>query len=66
MGACMTFVFSAMIEFTVVNYCTRRKPRKRPKPTTGLSEQVHNLIAQYKEKKAGTNTSVYELVGKSV
>uniref|UniRef100_A0A915EDZ8 Neurotransmitter-gated ion-channel transmembrane domain-containing protein n=1 Tax=Ditylenchus dipsaci TaxID=166011 RepID=A0A915EDZ8_9BILA len=24
-GACMAFVFSAMIEFTIVNYCTRRK-----------------------------------------
>ncbi|CAJ0606842.1 unnamed protein product [Cylicocyclus nassatus] len=62
MGACMTFVFSAMIEFTVVNYCTRRKSRKRPKPTPSLSEQVQNLIAQYKEKKAGSNTSVYELM----
>ncbi|EYC08414.1 hypothetical protein Y032_0066g3750 [Ancylostoma ceylanicum] len=52
MGACMTFVFSAMIEFTVVNYCTRRKPRKHEKSTKGLSEQVHSLVAQYKEKKA--------------
>ncbi|KAI1722739.1 neurotransmitter-gated ion-channel ligand binding domain-containing protein [Ditylenchus destructor] len=29
-GVCMAFVFSTMIEFTVVNYCTRRKhPRDR-------------------------------------
>ncbi|EPB76001.1 Neurotransmitter-gated ion-channel transmembrane region [Ancylostoma ceylanicum] len=61
MGACMTFVFSAMIEFTVVNYCTRRKPRKHEKSTKGLSEQVHSLVAQYKEKKAYQNGTCYEV-----
>ncbi|KIH45459.1 Neurotransmitter-gated ion-channel transmembrane region, partial [Ancylostoma duodenale] len=61
MGACMTFVFSAMIEFTVVNYCTRRKSRKQEKTTKGLSEQVQSLVAQYKEKKGGTNASLYQL-----
>lgn len=50
MGTCMAFVFSAMIEFTVVNYCIRRKVRAKPKPR-GLSEQVHDLVTQYKEKK---------------
>ncbi|KAK6732983.1 hypothetical protein RB195_017013 [Necator americanus] len=60
MGACMTFVFSAMIEFTVVNYCTRRKSRKQEK-TKGLSEQVHNLVAQYKEKKGYQNGVCYEV-----
>uniref|UniRef100_A0A8R1I008 Neur_chan_memb domain-containing protein n=1 Tax=Caenorhabditis japonica TaxID=281687 RepID=A0A8R1I008_CAEJA len=50
MGTCMAFVFSAMIEFTVVNYCIRRKVRTKPK-ARGLSEQVHDLVAQYKEKK---------------
>ncbi|VDO36472.1 unnamed protein product, partial [Haemonchus placei] len=51
MGACMAFVFSAMIEFTVVNYCTRRKPKKAHTPTKSLSEQVQSLVTQYKEKK---------------
>ncbi|WKX95388.1 hypothetical protein Q1695_012101 [Nippostrongylus brasiliensis] len=60
MGACMAFVFSAMIEFTVVNYCTRRKPKKHEKPK-GLSEQVHNLVAQYKEKRGYQNGSCYEV-----
>ncbi|CAD6197468.1 unnamed protein product [Caenorhabditis auriculariae] len=50
MGTCMAFVFSAMIEFTVVNYCTRRKQRKKPRKR-GLTEQVQDLVMQYKEKK---------------
>ncbi|CAI2338021.1 unnamed protein product [Caenorhabditis sp. 36 PRJEB53466] len=50
MGTCMAFVFSAMIEFTAVNYCVRRKVRAKPK-ARGLSEQVHDLVSQYKEKK---------------
>ncbi|KHJ87525.1 Neurotransmitter-gated ion-channel transmembrane region [Oesophagostomum dentatum] len=60
MGACMTFVFLAMIEFTVVNYWTRYKPRKHGK-AKGLSEQVQNLVAQFKEKKAYQNGTCYEV-----
>ncbi|GMT16398.1 hypothetical protein PFISCL1PPCAC_7695, partial [Pristionchus fissidentatus] len=52
MGACMAFVFSAMIEFTVVNYCTRRKPRKQKDKRTGLAEQVQSLVKNYREEKA--------------
>lgn len=52
MGACMAFVFAAMIEFTVVNYCTRRK-HKKPAKTRGLAEQVQDLVSQYKENKVG-------------
>ncbi|CAI4224613.1 unnamed protein product [Auanema sp. JU1783] len=60
MGACMTFVFSAMIEFTVVNYCTRRKQKNKDKPVKGLAEQVQDLVAHYKEKNAN-NGSCYEV-----
>ncbi|CAB3404640.1 unnamed protein product [Caenorhabditis bovis] len=63
MGTCMAFVFSAMIEFTVVNNATRRKVRMKPKPK-GLSEQVHDLVMQYKEKKNdlfSNGNSSYEL-----
>ncbi|KAK6020341.1 hypothetical protein OSTOST_14005, partial [Ostertagia ostertagi] len=35
----------------VVNYCTRRKQRKARSSTKSLSEQVHSLVAQYKEKR---------------
>uniref|UniRef100_A0A7E4VJ56 Neur_chan_memb domain-containing protein n=1 Tax=Panagrellus redivivus TaxID=6233 RepID=A0A7E4VJ56_PANRE len=46
MGVCLTFVFSTMIEFTVVNFCVRRKPRNRTKEAVsmGLGEQVQRLI----------------------
>ncbi|KAK6010481.1 Neurotransmitter-gated ion-channel transmembrane region [Ostertagia ostertagi] len=47
MGACMAFVFSAMIEFTVVNYCTRRKQRKVRSTTKSLSEQYQNGSTPY-------------------
>ncbi|KAK6060105.1 hypothetical protein COOONC_02244 [Cooperia oncophora] len=60
MGACMAFVFSAMIEFTVVNYCTRRKQRKTTAPTKSLSEQVQSLVAQYKDKRASTDSAIYQ------
>ncbi|PAV59430.1 hypothetical protein WR25_13540 [Diploscapter pachys] len=66
MGTCMTFVFLAMIEFTIVNYCTRRKNRRnRKKSVKGLSDQVHELVSQYKEKKnqllQRNGTSCYEV-----
>uniref|UniRef100_A0A7E4VLP7 Neur_chan_memb domain-containing protein n=1 Tax=Panagrellus redivivus TaxID=6233 RepID=A0A7E4VLP7_PANRE len=46
MGACLTFVFSTMIEFTVVNFCVRRKPRNRTKRVvaTGIGDQVNRLV----------------------
>uniref|UniRef100_A0AC34QWA8 Uncharacterized protein n=1 Tax=Panagrolaimus sp. JU765 TaxID=591449 RepID=A0AC34QWA8_9BILA len=47
MGVCLTFVFSTMIEFTVVNFCVRRKPRENLKKydtRLNLGEQVQRLI----------------------
>uniref|UniRef100_A0A0K0DPX4 Neur_chan_memb domain-containing protein n=1 Tax=Angiostrongylus cantonensis TaxID=6313 RepID=A0A0K0DPX4_ANGCA len=61
MGACMAFVFSAMIEFTVVNYCTRRKVKKEVSSASGLTEQVHNLVTQYKERQPYQNCTIYEV-----
>uniref|UniRef100_A0A1I7Y636 Neur_chan_LBD domain-containing protein n=1 Tax=Steinernema glaseri TaxID=37863 RepID=A0A1I7Y636_9BILA len=57
MGACMTFVFSAMIEFTVVNYCCRRKPKEKKPETNGLSAQVQQLIQDYNKQP----TSSYDI-----
>uniref|UniRef100_A0A914CZU1 Uncharacterized protein n=1 Tax=Acrobeloides nanus TaxID=290746 RepID=A0A914CZU1_9BILA len=54
MGACMAFVFAAMIEFTFVNYSTRRKPRVKIKNRAqemSLSEQVHKLVSNYSQQK---------------
>ncbi|KAJ1356396.1 hypothetical protein KIN20_014103 [Parelaphostrongylus tenuis] len=59
MGACMAFVFSAMIEFTVVNYCTRRKVRKDVNSANGFHKQVHSVVAQYKEKHPLQNCIIY-------
>ncbi|CAJ0574770.1 unnamed protein product, partial [Mesorhabditis spiculigera] len=58
MGACMAFVFSAMIEFTVVNYCTRRKPhrggtggRGAGQEVRGLTQQIHDLVREYRQQR---------------
>ncbi|CAJ0957826.1 unnamed protein product, partial [Mesorhabditis belari] len=51
MGACMAFVFSAMIEFTVVNYCTRRKQTKKNREARGLTQQIQDLVRDYREKR---------------
>lgn len=49
----MAFVFAAMIEFTFVNYSTRRKPRVKIKNRAqemSLSEQVHKLVSNYSQQ----------------
>lgn len=45
MGACMTFVFLAMIEFTVVNFCVRRKPSNN-NDTTAVFGYIHCFSSQ--------------------
>uniref|UniRef100_A0A1I7XPR9 Neur_chan_memb domain-containing protein n=1 Tax=Heterorhabditis bacteriophora TaxID=37862 RepID=A0A1I7XPR9_HETBA len=50
MGACMAFV---------VNYCTRRKDRNKTPPAKGLSEQVHDLVTEYREKRKFKNVNSY-------
>ncbi|VDM45913.1 unnamed protein product [Toxocara canis] len=60
MGACMTFVFSAMIEFTVVNFCVRHKPKRSRLIKTGkinISNRMQQLVAGYKQ---GTHTFIYK------
>ncbi|KHN86098.1 Glycine receptor subunit beta-type 4 [Toxocara canis] len=61
MGACMTFVFSAMIEFTVVNFCVRHKPKRSRLIKTGkinISNRMQQLVAGYKQ---GTHTFIYKV-----
>ncbi|CAD5218505.1 unnamed protein product [Bursaphelenchus okinawaensis] len=49
-GACMAFVFLALIEFTIVNYCTRRKIHEKMPVKDCLSAQAKRMAEEYHER----------------
>ncbi|KAI6215850.1 hypothetical protein M3Y94_00433600 [Aphelenchoides besseyi] len=43
-NGCMAFVFAALIEFTIVNYCTRRKIHEHPREGYSLASQAKKMV----------------------